>query len=86
MSDIGFVVLSEALISLIIACERRAPGSIAQFAPELLAGIKEDLGLIQEAWPDAQVSSRSLHSLDECLSFMVQAALDEAHRTAASAH
>ncbi|WP_132254693.1 hypothetical protein [Methylobacterium segetis] len=86
VSDVGFVVLSEAVISLIIACEKRAPGSVAQFAPELMAGIREDLCLIREAWPDARISDRSLRSLDECLSFIIQAALAEAQRTAAPAH
>lgn len=85
-SDVGFVVLCEAVISLIIACERRHPGSVSQLAPSLLAGIREDLNSIGETWPAAQISEESLRSLDECLCYLVQAALNEAQTTATSAH
>ncbi|WP_162560868.1 hypothetical protein [Methylobacterium durans] len=85
-NEIGVVVLSKALGSLIVACEQLNPNVSTHLRPALLAGIRRDLQLIRDAYPISQVPTQSLSTLDDYLRFVVETALADEDLPSPHAH
>ncbi|WP_162560504.1 hypothetical protein [Methylobacterium durans] len=86
VNELGVVFLSKSLGSLIIACEQLNPRVSPHLRPALLAGIRRDLQLIRDTYPDTQVPAQSLSTLDEYLCFVVETALADEDLPSPQAH